>query len=201
MSKSKSSSGSNKHEHKFARWALFVTALTLVVTFALGMLSNRLLKTIPIWGALLIQFVLVALGVVCDLFGIAVAIADMPPFLSMASKQVPGAEQGMWLLKNAERVSNIFNDVFGDIFGVLSGATGIAIVVVIIRDFKSLSTVQELVDIGMTSVVAALLVGGKASAKAYAMRNSKKIVLGLGRLLGFFTLKRKGPGRKQQRNA
>lgn len=201
MSKTKGGSGYGKRENKFGKWALFVTGLTFVITVALGLLANRLLALIPIWGALLIQLLLVALGVLCDLLGIAVATADMPPFLSMASKKVPGAEKSIWLLKNAERVTNLFNDVLGDIFGVLSGATGIAIVVLVVRDLKGLSSAEQYVDIGMTSLVAALLVGGKAAGKAYAMRNSKDIVLALGRLLGLFSPKRGNSGRKQKGNA
>ena len=165
------------------------------------MLANRLFALIPIWGALAIQFLLVVAGVLCDLLGIAVATADMPPFLSMASKKVPGAEKSIWLLKHAERVTNLFNDVLGDIFGVLSGATGIAIVILIVGKFHGLSTAQQYVDIGMTSLVAAMMVGGKAAGKSFAMRNSREIVLGMGRLLSLFSTNRKNAGRKQQGNA
>jgi hypothetical protein len=190
-----------KRESRSGRWALFVTGLTFVITVALGLLANRLFALIPIWGALAIQLLLVAAGVLCDLLGIAVATADMPPFLSMASKKVPGAEKSIWLIKHAERVTNIFNDVLCDIFGVLSGATGIAIVVIIVENLRDLSTAQQYVDIAMTSLVAALLVGGKAAGKAFAMKNSREIVLGLGRLLGLFSSKSRSPGRKQQGNA
>lgn len=187
-----------RRDSRSGRWALFVTGFTLVVTVVLGLAANRLFALIPIWGALLIQLLLVALGVLCDLLGIAVVTADMPPFLSMASKKVRGAEMGIWLIKHAERVTNIFNDVLSDVIGVLSGATGIAIVVIIVRNVHGLSAAQQYVDIAMTSLVAALLVGGKAAGKAFAMRNSRDIVLALGRLLGLFSMKRRSPGRKQQ---
>lgn len=190
-----------KKENKSGRWTLFVTVFTFLMTIALGLLANRLFALIPIWGALAIQFLLVVAGVLCDLLGIAVATADMPPFLSMASKKVPGAEKSIWLLKHAERVTNLFNDVLGDIFGVLSGATGIAIVILIVGKFHGLSTAQQYVDIGMTSLVAAMMVGGKAAGKSFAMRNSREIVLGMGRLLSLFSTNRKNSGRKQQGNA
>jgi len=190
-----------KKESKSGRWALFVTIFTFIITIALGLLANRLFMLIPIWGALAIQFLLVVAGVLSDLLGIAVATADLPPFLSMASKKVAGAEKGIWLLKHAERVTNLFNDVLGDIFGVLSGATGIAIVILIVEKFHGLSAAQQFVDIGMTSLVAAMMVGGKAAGKSFAMRNSREIVLGMGRLLSLFSLNRRNSGRKRQGNA
>jgi hypothetical protein len=189
--------GGSGRQKKSGRWALFVTVFTFVVTIALGLLAEKLFRVIPIAGALAIQLVLVAAGVLCDLLGIAVATASLPPFLSMAAKKVPGAEMGIWLIKHVERVTNIFNDVLGDIFGVLSGATGATIVVILLARFRELAQFDIYAGIAMTSLIAAMMVGGKAAGKAYAMRNSREIVLGLGRLLGFFSLKRRNPGRKQ----
>jgi hypothetical protein len=190
--------GNTAKQSKSGRWALYVTAFTFIVTIALGLLAEKLFQVIPIAGALAIQFVLVAAGVFCDLLGIAVATASLPPFLSMAAKKVPGAEKGIWLIKHAERVTNIFNDVLGDIFGVLSGATGATIVLMILANFKELAKFDLYAGIAMTSLVAAMMVGGKAAGKSYAMKNSREIVLGLGRLLGLISLKRRNPGRKQQ---
>jgi CBS domain containing-hemolysin-like protein len=197
MSKLKGSSGgSSRQESKSGRWALFVTVFTFFVTIALGLLANNLFKIIPVEGALALQLLLECAGVFCDLIGIAEATTDMPPFHSMASKKVAGADRGLWLIKHAERVTNLFNDVMGDIFGVLSGATGAVIVVMLIDQFKSLGTVRLYADIVMTSLIAALLVGGKSAGKSFAMRNSKEIVLWLGKVMGFFMPKRAKPGRK-----
>lgn len=193
--------GSGRQESKSGRWALFVTIFTFIVTIALGLLSNKLFTIIPLAGAIAIQLLLVAAGVLSDLVGIAVATADIPPFLSMASKKITGADRSIWLLKHAERVTNIFNDVLGDIFGVLSGATGATIVVMLIANIKELSPVELYAGIAMTSLIAAMMVGGKAAGKSFAMRNSREIVLGLGRLLSLFTPKRPKPGRKHQGNA
>lgn len=197
----KTKGGPGRQERRSGRWALFVTFFTFIVTIALGLLSNNLFTIIPIGGALVIQFVLVGAGVLCDLLGIAVATADMPPFLAMASKRVAGADKAIWLIKNAERVTNIFNDVLGDIFGVLSGFTGATIVVLLLTSVKQLEKYELYAGVVMTSLVAALMVGGKAAGKAFAMRNSRNIVLGMGRLLAFFSFRRAKPGRKQQGNA
>lgn len=175
--------GNGRQESRSGRWALFVTVFTFFVTIALGLLANNLFQTIPIAGALALQSVLVGAGVLCDLIGIAVASADMPPFLSMASKKIAGAESAIWLIKHAERVTNLFNDVLGDIFGVLSGATGASIVVILIANVKALETAELYAGIVMTSLIAALMVGGKAAGKAFAMRNSRRIVLGMGRIM------------------
>lgn len=197
----KSTGSSGRQESRSGRWALFVTVFTFIVTIALGLLANNLFTIIPIAGALAIQLALVGLGVLCDLLGIAVATADIPPFLAMASKKITGADRGIWLIKHAERVTNIFNDVLGDIFGVLSGATGASIVAMIVLNVRALASFEAYAGIAMTSLVAAMMVGGKAAGKAFAMRNSRNIVLGMGRILGFFALKRRNSGRKRQGNA
>lgn len=197
----KTRGGPGRQERRSGRWALFVTFFTFAVTIALGLLSNNLFTIIPIGGALAIQFALVGAGVLCDLLGIAVATADMPPFLAMASKRVAGADKAIWLIKNAERVTNLFNDVLGDIFGVLSGFTGATIVVLLLTSIKQLEMYELYAGVVMTSLIAALMVGGKAAGKAFAMRNSRNIVLGMGRLLAFFSFRRAKPGRKQQGNA
>lgn len=193
--------GGNRQENRSGRWALLVTFFTLVTTIILGLLADNLFTIIPIAGALAIQIVLVGMGVLCDLVGIAVASADIPPFLSMASKRVKGAEKSIWLLKRAERVTNIFNDVLGDIFGVLSGATGATIAGMLIVNMKDLPSADLYAGIAMTSLIAAMMVGGKAAGKSFAMRNSREIVLGLGRLMSLFTITRRKAGRKHQGNA
>ena len=202
---SKQKGGSGRREAGPARWAMLVTAFTFVITVALGLLASSLFTIIPIAGAFALQLLLVCAGVFSDLIGIAVATADLPPFLSMAAKKVRGADRAIWLIKNAERVTNIFNDVLGDIFGVLSGATGATIVAMIaamlVQNRNDVPAAELYAGIAMTSLVAAMMVGGKAAGKAFAMKNSREIVLRLGRLMSLFSPGNRKTGRKHQGNA
>lgn len=197
---SKPKGGSGRESGRSGRWALFVTLFTFATTILLGLLAGNLFNIIPLAGAIAIQCLLVLMGVLCDLVGISVASADLPPFVSMAAKKVRGADRAIWLLRHAERVTNIFNDVLGDIFGVLSGATGAIIVGSIVVNFQNLAPYEGYAGIIMTSLIAALMVGGKAAGKAFAMKNSREIVLGLGKIISLFAPHRKS-GRKRQGNA
>jgi len=71
--------------------------------------------------------------------------------------------------------------VVGDICGIVSGAAGATIAVSIILNAGD--TVERMVDIGISSLIAALTVGGKALGKSFAMKKSKEIVFLVGRVL------------------
>ena len=120
-------------------------------------------------------------GIIFDIIGMAVASADEKPFLSMAARKVPGSQEAIRLLRNAERVSSICNDVVGDICGVVSGSASATIAALILTQ----------VDVGwprgvslvMSALVAGLTVGGKAIGKTFAVNSCTQIVHTVGRVL------------------
>ena len=87
------------------------------------------------------------------------------------------------LLRNAERVSSICNDVVGDICGVISGSASAAIAALIIQDYSG--SVQQIIMLAMSALVAGLTVGGKAIGKTYAIRSCTSIVTSVGKILWF----------------
>ena len=89
------------------------------------------------------------------------------------------------LLRNAERVSSICNDVVGDICGVVSGSASATIAAQVLRNFElSFASVVPLV---LSSLVAALTVGGKAVGKGIAVRSCTDIVYHAGQVIYAFT--------------
>ena len=92
------------------------------------------------------------------------------------------------LVKNAERVSNICCDVIGDICGIISGACTVAIVIKLAQDNEMLN---YWLSILMSSIVSAVIVGGKSFFKTVAMNNSREILLFVSRILGVFSRKEK----------
>ena len=133
--------------------------------------------------AFLILFAIVLLGIIFDIIGIAVTSADEKPFHSMASRKVPGAQEAIKLLRNAERVSSICNDVVGDICGVVSGSASATIAVQILQNFDF--TFPNLISLLMSALVAGLTVGGKAIGKTFAIGSCTKIVDGTGKIMWF----------------
>ena len=138
--------------------------------------------------ALLSLIVLVSLGILTDIIGVAVTSASEQPFIAMASKRIRGARQALQLIRKAERVSSILNDVVGDIVGIISGSAGSVIAV-------------YLVSLGMliTAFTSAFMIGGKAYGKGIAIAYSDRIVLFAGKAMAMFERKHGGKRKNKQR--
>ena len=184
MAKSDPSS-QKKERNKTIRWVVIIFLVTIVVSGMISMISDRIMATSNMLVAFLILLAIVLIGIVFDIIGVAVTSADEKPFHSMAARKVPGAQESIALLRNAERVSSICNDVVGDICGVVSGSASATIAAQILRDFSF--SWPQIVSLLMSALVAGLTVGGKAIGKSVAIRSCTKIVSGVGRILYFLT--------------
>ena len=131
--------------------------------------------------AFCILLAIIFLGILFDIIGMAVATADEKPFHSMASRKVPGAQEAIRLLRNAERVSSICNDVVGDICGVVSGSASATIAALILSNVEL--GWPRAVSLAMSALVAGLTVGGKAIGKSIAVKFCTRIVHMVGRVL------------------
>ena len=122
-------------------------------------------------------------GIISDAIGTAATAADMVPFNAMAAKKIPGANQAVRIVRNADLVANLTADVVGDIAGTLSGAIGASIVFTF--DARSMFSTVDTVILGaaMTSLIAALTVGGKTVGKSIAINNANSIILRVARFL------------------
>lgn len=193
----KSDSTSSKRESKkTVRWVITIFVITLFVSGAISLLSEELLSRSGMAAAFIILFVIVLVGILFDVVGVAVTSADERPFHSMAARKVPGAQEAIGLLRNAERVGSICNDVVGDICGVISGSASAVIASKIISHFTF--SWPNVVSLLMSALVAATTVGGKAIGKTYAIKSCTSIVHWAGRaisvwhsFLGLFRKKRK----------
>jgi CBS domain containing-hemolysin-like protein len=137
-----------------------------------------------IYVAFLILLIIVFVGIIFDVIGVAVTSANEKPFHSMAARKVPGGLEAIQLLRNAERVSSICNDVIGDICGVVSGSASAIISAQILQNFQF--SWPDIVQLMMSALVAGLTVGGKAIGKTFAINSCTEIVSGVGRMLYAF---------------
>ena len=131
--------------------------------------------------AFLILLMIILVGIVFDIVGMAVASADEKPFHSMAARKVPGAQESIALLRNAERVSSICNDVVGDICGVVSGSASATIAAQILSNFDM--SWPQLITLVMSALAAGLTVGGKAVGKSIDVNSCTAIVHGVGQMI------------------
>ena len=180
MSKS-DPAASKKERNKTIRWVVTIFLVTIFVSGLISLGSEELMAGSSIVVAFLILFAIVLLGIVFDIIGMAVASADEKPFHSMAARKVPGAQEAISLLRNAERVSSICNDVVGDICGVVSGSASATIAAQVLQNFEF--SWPRLISLLMSALVAGFTVGGKAVGKTLAINSCTAIVHGVGRIL------------------
>ena len=170
---------------KLVNWKWVITAFlsSLSISMVLSLLSSEGLNYLNIFCSCLVLVFFVALGVIFDIIGLAVATADSKPFLAMAARKVRAGKTAVKLIKNADRVSSFCNDVIGDICGVVSGSTAAAVAI------KIATTPNGNFWIGIVigGLVSAFTVGSKAVGKALGLNFSNEIVMAVARILSIFS--------------
>ncbi len=174
-------SAAKKERNKTIRWVVTIFFVTILVSGTISLLSDAIMSASGMIVAFLILLAIILVGIIFDIIGVAVTSADEKPFHSMAARKVPGAQDAIKLLRNAERVSSICNDVVGDICGVVSGSASATIAAQVIQKFDF--SWPQLISLVMSALVAGFTVGGKAIGKTFAMGSCTKIVSGVGKLL------------------
>ena len=173
-----------KRSEKTYLWPIEATLISLVLGLVVAFGAEVVLSDTTIAVAVVLIVVLVLLGVLFDMMGLAVASCDPVPLRSMASRKVRGARHALRLVDNAHKVSSIFNDIVGDSIGIITGVCGAALAIVLAGSLQGLARIA--VAVAVSAVIAALTIGSKAAMKGVAIRHSTKIVLTLGRLMAIF---------------
>lgn len=183
MSKSDPSSH-KKERNKTIKWVVTIFFVTILVSGTISFASNELMAISTVGVAFAILLLIILIGILFDIIGVAVTSADEKPFHSMAARKVPGAQEAISLLRNAERVSSICNDVVGDICGVVSGSASASIAAQLITHFSG--DKHQITMLLMSALVAGLTVGGKAIGKTFAIGSCTKIVSFVGKVIWTF---------------
>lgn len=177
-------------------WPIKVLVLTFVIACAFSFFSEATIRRMDnLILAILILLIIIFIGIVFDIIGIAVASASEVPFVSMAAKKIRGAKEAIRLIRKADQVSNICNDVVGDICGIVSGAAGgVLIMKIMPTDFTSLE--ESLLSIIISSLIAAVTVAGKALGKSFAITKCDKVVYYTAYFLSLLNEKKEGKSGK-----
>ena len=174
-------SQSKKARNQHIRWVLTIFFVTVITTALITLISDELMSKSGMITSFAILLIIVFIGIIFDVIGVAVTSADDSPFHSMAARKVPGARESLRLLRRAERVSSICNDVVGDICGVVSGVASATIAAQVLQNFEF--SWPRMVSLVMSALVSGLTVGGKAIGKSFAVNSSTKIVHFTGRVI------------------
>ena len=164
--------GKRKKKNSHIRWIVTVFFVAVVISSTISFFSSTVLEGAGLVEAFLVLLLIVALGIVFDIIGVAVMSAEEKPFHAMAAKKVPGAAEALHLLRNAEKVSSFCNDVVGDICGVVSGSAS-AVVAVRALTMLNSETVAQLI---MSALVSGVTIAGKACGKNIATGKATQIV-------------------------
>ncbi len=171
------------------KWIVSIFCWTFLISMFIGLASSVATGRMGIGFALATLIVIMGVGILFDMIGVAVATAEETPFHALASKKIKSAETAVWLIRNAEKVSSFCNDVIGDIAGVVSGTTS---AVIVAHLFREGSNAEFYMSIVATAIIASLTVGGKAIGKGAAMRHSNQIVYLASKVISLFFKRKAG---------
>ena len=172
-----------KKENSEIKWFIQVFIITFVLSMLFSYISANGVSNLSLIPAIIILILVIAVGIIFDIIGVAVTVANEHEFHAKATKKVKGSKDSIKLIRNAPKVANICADVIGDICGVLSGAISALISMKITEQFGMSFNIQFI----LSAIVAALTVGGKAIGKGIANNNSTKIVHAVGIVLNKFS--------------
>jgi hypothetical protein len=162
---------------------LVVFLLTFLLTISITVISKSVLQYIGLEFAVISLFLIMLLGVIFDIIGVAAAAAVEGPFNAMAANRVFGATTALRLVRSADKVASFCNDVVGDICGTVSGALVISVLFRFLQDYPTYSSEGAMLSVFATGFVAALTVAGKALGKSFAIHRSTNIILFTGKML------------------
>ena len=169
-----------KGKKKRDYWIPKIFLMSIIISAVFSLVSSNVLNGAGDIIAFLLLAAFILIGIVFDIIGVSVTVAEERPFHSMAAHGEKSASCAMQLIRNAEKVSSVCNDVVGDISGIVSGSTAAVIVTKLCTSFDLDSMVMSLV---ISALVSGLTIGGKAIGKKIAINNSTQVVHSVSRVI------------------
>ena len=164
-------------------WILIVFILTFALSILFSSISNVISLTCNNIVLFIVLIITISFGILFDVIGTAAITSKESTFHALNSKRIKGAKQGIFIVKNSNKISSICNDIVGDICGIVSGSIGAILAI-------SLSTTtginNTLVSVILAAFISAFTVGGKAIFKIIAINNADNIILVVSKFLSIF---------------
>ncbi len=165
------------------KWIVTVTLLAFFISIIFSFFSEIITSNANSIIATVIILLFIGLGIIFDMVGVSITVADIKTFNSMATKRVRGSKLAVKLIQNNEKASSFCNDVIGDICGIVSGSAGVALASIIAQNLDADIFVPTLI---ITAIIAALTIGGKAIGKATAINKSTSILFKFSKFVSYF---------------
>ena len=161
-----------KKEKSNIKWVIQAFIITFVLSGIVSFISNNGVEKLNIFLSVIILIVVILVGILFDMLGVAVTVAPEEELNAKATKKAKGAKSSLILVKNSSKVANICADVIGDVCGVVSGAISAMIALKISSTYNLPNHIQFLIS----AFVASITVSGKAFGKDIAKNNATEIV-------------------------
>jgi len=175
-----------KNKNKESNWILIITFSAFFISMIFNLGAQSVLEKVNVIVGIIIILLFILIGVIFDIIGVAVQSSDTVPFHSMASKKIKTAKTAKKMLENSAKVSSFCNDVIGDICGIISGGAATVVSLSIAVKLNVDPTIPTLL---VTSLVAALTIGGKAIGKGIAVNKSEYIITKVTKVMEYFKKK------------
>ena len=104
-----------KNKESNLKWPIQAFFLTFVLSSIVSFISNNGIEKLNIYLSIIILIAVILIGIIFDVIGFAVTVAEEGDFHAKATKKAKGAKSSLKLIKNASKVANICADVIGDI--------------------------------------------------------------------------------------
>jgi len=170
---------------KKSNWTYKVFFITFLLAALFTVITN-LFTNVGIIILSLVIFLVILVGIIFDMIGVATLTSKEENFHARASKKIKGAKESISLLKNASVVASFCNDVVGDVCGIVSGGLGTTLAITIAN--KCNINVLFLTT-ALAALISALTVGGKALGKNIAIKKSDTIIFFVGKLKSMLKIK------------
>ena len=164
-------------------WILIVFLLTFILSVIFSTVSNIVAISCNNIVLFIILLLTISLGIVFDLIGTAAITGKESTFHALNSKKIRGAKQGIFIIKNGNKISSVCNDIVGDICGIISGSLG-AILAISLSFTTGID--NTIISVVLAAFISAFTVGGKAIFKVVAIKNADSIILGVSKFLSIF---------------
>lgn len=166
---------------KNSHWALKATLITFFTSAFFSFVAESTESNGNLIVIVVLLLFLIVGNVVFDGIGIAAATADETEVKRLSKHCGRSEKIAIYIVENADIVSNVCNDVIGDIFGILSGACTVVITASVT---KGLDTVTgKLVAVAVSAIISAIIVGGKAALKNLSITKSTELVIMFSKVL------------------
>lgn len=166
-------------------WPVKVFFITFFLAAAFSGVTN-LIAEFNIIALSIILLVVIFIGILFDMIGVAALTSKKENFHAMASKKIKGSKEAINMLNNANMVATICNDVVGDICGIISGGFG-AVLAISIAESADISLVISTIIV--TALISSLTVGGKAVGKTIAIKKADNIIFRVAKIKKMLSIK------------